>query len=178
MGLRGRIDRIDVQPATGRWAVLDYKTSDAEAQDQDPESRHRRRDGRWTDLQLPLYRLLVQPLADAEGWVQPPQLGYVVLPRDPLETDALLAGWDQAALDEAWAQARRVVRDVRAGRFAELGDFPDHDPIFAWIAGRGLLAADLAGDASDGSDGSDGGDGGDGEGGDGDGGASRSGDDS
>src|SRR6185436_2439728 len=137
MGLRGRIDRIDVH-ADGRWAILDYKTGDAEAKASHPDKTHRRGDGTWKDLQLPLYARLVQPLAEAEGWTREPELGYVVLPRDPLETGELMAGWDGAALAGAWEVAADVVRAVRAGRFAELGDFPEEPPVLAWIAGRGL----------------------------------------
>ena len=154
MGLRGRIDRIDVH-RDGRWAILDYKTGDGEAKHSHPEKTHRRGDGTWKDLQLPLYAHLVQPLADAERWTRAPELGYVVLPRDPLETGELMAGWDGAAIASAWDEAARVVRAVRAGEFAELGDVPEEPPVLAWIAGRGLLAGDLEGEPADDDEGED-----------------------
>ncbi|MGB7346868.1 MAG: PD-(D/E)XK nuclease family protein, partial [Pirellulaceae bacterium] len=53
MGIRGRFDRIDYHPDTGRWAILDYKTHGHK-----PEKKHLKKtdDGeQWIDLQLPLY---------------------------------------------------------------------------------------------------------------------------
>ena len=137
-GLYGRSDRIDVH-RDGRWMVLDYKTSDREVSN--PMSSHRRRDGTWIDLQLPLYRLLVQPLAATEGWRSSPGLGYVALPGDSAATGLLRAEWSEAELDDAVAEARRVVRAIRAGDFEEPGDYPERDdePVYNWIAGRGLL---------------------------------------
>lgn len=151
IGLRGRIDRIDTH-SDGRWAVLDYKTSDRDVAQQDPSQNHRRNDGTWIDLQLPLYRLLVQPLAAEQGWSRPPELGYVALPHDPGQTGELLAEWSEAELNEAWDEARRVVRAIRDGRFLDLGDYPESDaePVYAWIAGHELLSAAAdEGDAED-----------------------------
>jgi len=164
MGLRGRIDRID-RHLDGSWTILDYKTGDGEAKHSHPDKTHRRGDGAWKDLQLPLYAKLAEPLAAEQGWTRAPGLGYVVLPRDPLETGELMAGWDEADLRSAWDEAARVVREVRAGRFEELGDFPDEPPVLAWIAGRGLLAGDLEREPADGDDEG----GGNGNGGNGDG---------
>ena len=95
--LRGRIDRIDHNPKTGEWAVLDYKTSNSV---DPPEKSHRKKktkkelaeelgisnfaalsrqdlvdriqeaggdDGHWTDLQLPLYRQLLSGIVDEQG---------------------------------------------------------------------------------------------------------------
>ena len=164
MGLRGRIDRID-RHLDGRWAILDYKTGDGEAKYSRPDKMHRRGDGTWKDLQLPLYGKLAEPLAAAEGWTRAPELGYVVLPRDPLETGALMAEWTVDDLASAWDEAARVVREVRAGNFEGLGDFPDEPPVLAWIAGRGLLAGDLEREPADGDDeGADDGNGGNGDG--------------
>ena len=55
------------------------------------------------------------------------------------EADAVL---DTTATQVAAAeeQARDIVRDVRAGAFDTLGDFPERDRVLAAIAGRGLLA--------------------------------------
>jgi RecB family exonuclease len=58
MFLRGRIDRIDFQPSTGKWMIIDYKSSDAPST---PEKAHRRGQ-QWIDLQLPLYRHLAAGL--------------------------------------------------------------------------------------------------------------------
>jgi hypothetical protein len=108
MFLRGRIDRIDVHESTGAAAVLDYKTGDAS---KSPEKSHRKSDGAWTDLQLPLYRRLTRAL----GFADPLQLGYVVLPRQVEETGLKLAEWTAADLESAEARAAEVVRAVRRG---------------------------------------------------------------
>ncbi len=65
--LRGRIDRIDHNPSTGEWAVLDYK---AGASVDPPEKAHQKsrdRDHQWIDLQLPLYRRLLSEIFDGDG---------------------------------------------------------------------------------------------------------------
>ncbi|HZL99363.1 MAG TPA: hypothetical protein VFD43_03840, partial [Planctomycetota bacterium] len=64
----------------------------------------------------------------------------------------LTAEWSADELDQAVEAAREVVRAVRAGQFAELGDYPERDdePVWSWIAGRGLLAAAEAGNEADG----------------------------
>ncbi|MFG0262030.1 MAG: PD-(D/E)XK nuclease family protein, partial [Novipirellula sp. JB048] len=73
MGLRGRLDRIDHHPDTGRWAILDYKTHG-----HPPAKKHLKRTEQglqWIDLQLPLYRMMIPYL----GIQAPPsevQLGY------------------------------------------------------------------------------------------------------
>ncbi len=107
MGLRGRIDRID-RNADDRWAIFDYKTSDTP---REPDEAHRR-DDRWVDLQLPLYRHLVGELKIVE-----PVLGYIVLPKDVAKTGELPAAWDAAALASADEAAAEVVRAVRKQDF-------------------------------------------------------------
>lgn len=104
MRLRGRIDRIDVH-RSGKRVLLDYKTSDTA---HTPERTHRR-DGRWIDLQLPLYRQLVARMG-IEGRLD---LGYVVLPKDTGRVGALLASWTEDELLEADAVGAEVVRKVR-----------------------------------------------------------------
>jgi ATP-dependent helicase/nuclease subunit B len=61
--LRGRIDRVDFHPGTGRWQLLDLKTSERPTS---PDEAHRTRRGVWKDLQLPLYRHLARGLPSAE----------------------------------------------------------------------------------------------------------------
>jgi RecB family exonuclease len=109
MELRGRIDRIDLNEATGQAAVFDYKTSDTASP---PEKTHRR-GGQWIDLQLPLYRHLAQAL----GIAGPVQLGYILLPKDTTETGDKLAEWSDGDLAAADATAADVVRMVRAEKF-------------------------------------------------------------
>ncbi len=109
MCLRGRIDRIDLHRETGRRVVFDYKTSDTA---RTPDKTHRK-DGRWVDLQLPLYRRLVKGM----GIDGPVELGYILLPKDVGKTSHALAEWDAATLDSADQAAAEVVAAIWAERF-------------------------------------------------------------
>lgn len=114
--LRGRIDRVDHHPESGRWALLDYKTGETV---DEPEKTHRKKD-EWIDLQLPLYRHLAAALTDANGGRlipddAPLELGYIRLPRDPAEVGLALARWSDDQLDAADEAARAVVRELRKG---------------------------------------------------------------
>jgi hypothetical protein len=150
--LRGRIDRIDHHAASGAWAVFDYKTGE---QQDEPDNTHRRGRGDdrpWCDLQLPLYRHLLEHVVDAGGariFSQPPRgelrLGYIRLPRELELVGGCFAEWsadDLASADEA---AREVVRLVRRNRFAfdpaRLTEFARTD--FAALVGVGNLASAL-----------------------------------
>ncbi len=115
MGLRGRIDRIDVHARTGQRVVFDYKTSDTV---KTPEQTHRRK-GEWIDLQLPLYRHLVTAL----GVAGPVEVGYIVLPKDTSHVGELMAPWGEADLAAADRTAQSVIRGVRSQRF-----WPPADP--------------------------------------------------
>jgi ATP-dependent helicase/nuclease subunit B len=153
--LRGKIDRIDHNPNTGEWAVLDYKTGDA---GKGPEETHRKGRGQnkaWVDLQLPLYRkLLAGILNDDDTPVVPPaaqgqaQLGYILLPRDLEATGAAMAQWDADALEGAEEKAREVVRELRKGVFpydASSPSYPD-DPFDALLGRLELPAVEEEGD--------------------------------
>jgi ATP-dependent helicase/nuclease subunit B len=127
--LTGRIDRVDHRPATGEWLVLDYKTGDRV---DTPEKAHRKGTlsggaAEWKDLQLPLYRHLVEPaLAGDLGGVSPDgtagtrqiRMGYFALPRDPSKGGLLLADWSAEELEEADEVAREVIREFRMNHFA------------------------------------------------------------
>ena len=102
--LAGRVDRVDYHQTTRQWRVLDYKTSERAEK---PETTHRRKD-EWIDLQLPLYRLLVQSLG-IDGDVQ---LGYVHLPGDLSGVGASIAKWSDAELESAEATAREVAANI------------------------------------------------------------------
>jgi hypothetical protein len=116
--IRGRIDRIDYNAQEGRYVVVDYKSSETRP---DPERTHRRADGTtrvWTDLQLPLYRLMVmktildagaQDVGTALLWLSPDQQG----------PDRMLfeANWTEADYASAEECAVSVVRRIFAGEF-------------------------------------------------------------
>jgi len=153
--LRGRIDRVDRNDLTGEWAVIDYKTGE---QGSAPRQTHGPSEaGVWKDLQMPLYRLLVQPLLNAaaeadqssNGTDPVVKLGYVPLSRKPSLTTFTDGKWTAEELESGLECAREVVRAIRAGRFESLGDFPNgkHDRVFAAIAGRGLLSGEASEDS-------------------------------
>ena len=153
--LRGRIDRVDRNDLTGEWAVIDYKTGE---QGSGPRQTHGPSEaGVWKDLQMPLYRLLVQPLLnaaaeadqDSSGTNPVVKLGYVPLSRKPSSTKFIDGKWTAEELDSGLECAQEVVRAIRAGRFESLGDFPDgeRDRVFAAIAGRGLLSGEASEDS-------------------------------
>lgn len=132
-GLRGRIDRIDVNEKTGEWTILDYKTGDDV---KPPETTHLR-GARWVDLQLPLYRHLVTSLG-------PPadpgrlRLGYASI-SSKLDAPAfLIANWSFQDLDNADSAASDVVRAVRAGDFGDVGSNPPDEGILSYLCGVGF----------------------------------------
>ena len=129
MGIRGKIDRIDVHDATGVCAVMDYKTGE---QARTPNQTHRRGED-WIDLQLPLYHLLARDVAAG----RPIRLGYVLLPREPKRIKEAMAEWDEDLIADALAAAGQVAQDVREGRFDEVGDLPSgYDEIVDSLAVR------------------------------------------
>ncbi len=142
--LSGRIDRIDHHPATGRWQLLDVKTSESARA---PDAVHRKgRKGSkvWIDLQLPLYRHLARGL----GLLPPEALergevdtGYLLLPGGVDEVGVALAPWTREELEEADEAAREVIRALRANRFVwdpATSAIREGDPL-APLVGRGVL---------------------------------------
>jgi ATP-dependent helicase/nuclease subunit B len=136
--LTGRIDRVDLHPELGH-AAIDYKTA---PEAKEPEPEHRRKDGGWIDLQLPLYRVLLREMGID---VAPQRLGYFALPSNPSAAAILMAtAWDLVLVDDAEAEARRIAKLVEAGDFSEGPAYEprDDDPFgTVWCVGmRGLRA--------------------------------------
>ena len=124
--LEGRIDRIDHKQSTGEWRVVDYKTSE---KGDSPNSVHRS-GGEWIDLQLPLYRLLVQ----ANNIRGPIQLGYIQLPGDLTKVGLDQAEWTESELDSAESLARQLaaeILDLRIDAVPVLNDLRWSD--LAWL---------------------------------------------
>ncbi len=121
MRLIGRIDRIDYHPASGRWAIWDYKTSDSAKQ---PLSVHWHKTQGWQDLQLPLYR----PVARHLGVGENPSLGYIALPKQATDVGFYPAEFTETQLAEADALAHSIASQVAAAEFwpDELG-VPTYD---------------------------------------------------
>ncbi len=109
VALSGRIDRIDYLPREDRWRIIDYKT---ESKGTTPEAAHRRKET-WIDLQLPLYRLMAQPLG-VQGQVE---LAYFLLPERSDRTRVELATWTEAELASADEVARETARNILDGKF-------------------------------------------------------------
>ncbi len=163
MNLRGRIDRIDYNPALNAWFVWDiktydsYKTGTKNAQNESllpekfaklfssgvgntPDGDHRinigkpsssgkkvlekhldesrkstKKESRWKNLQLPLYRYLFsQILADEKNFPDPDSVhfGYIVLPKSG-KVHGLGCPWSLQELAEADETGRWVIRTVR-----------------------------------------------------------------
>ena len=70
----------------------------------------------------------------------PQQLGYFALPANPSSTEVLLAhDWDEAFMQEAEAEARRIAALVEAGNFSGPDDrTPGRDDPFAPIFCDGM----------------------------------------
>lgn len=134
--LLGRIDRID-EAVDGKLRILDYKTSEKQKIPRDtiwgtpvksqedgavlrdymlvstPDNKEKQ----WTDLQLPLYKyILQQEFPDSEI-----ECGYFNLPRAVTETGVTI--WEEDGLNddkyiEAAVQcARSIIEDIKEKRF-------------------------------------------------------------
>ena len=134
--LTGRIDRVDIHEEYG-CAALDYKTS---TEANDPASEHRNKAGEWTDLQLPLYSLLLTSIGID---VLPPYLGYICLPSNSSSAAInLCSRWTPSDIATACEKARDIAACIEVGNFQDSGAWrPAVDNPFAalWCVGmRGL----------------------------------------
>ncbi len=122
--ITGRIDRIDVHHQWGH-SILDYKTRDTATS---PEKTHRRgpkEHREWVDLQLPLYRKLVQTI----GVTGPTQLGYIQLPKD--QPMLAPADWQDHELASAYRLLEKIIRTIRAETFWPPVDRPRYADEFS-----------------------------------------------
>lgn len=133
--LTGRIDRIDWHPGEGRLALLDYKTAEHASE---PNRAHRDREGRWKDLQLPLYEILARAIAAERAIEHVPTLGYINLSGQGVSVAA--TGWDEAVLIDAHEKAAEIARAVAAGTgsLGKLGK-PGPGDAFTRLAGLGMV---------------------------------------
>ncbi|MEM6702072.1 MAG: PD-(D/E)XK nuclease family protein [Acidobacteriota bacterium] len=127
--VRGRVDRVDRHPVFG-LRLLDYKTSDSP---KSPKQTHRR-GGEWFDLQLPLYRYLME----ARG-LSPKTLGFVQLSKKHRQPDLMApAEWPDEEHEAALDKARWVVRQLRQSRYWPPGEPPDYLDGLEHLAGDSL----------------------------------------
>ncbi len=158
--IRGRIDRIDIHPATGLWRVIDYKTG---ANPIEPDKAHFSpttartsqrwdfacsADGslRWKGLQFPLYRwLLDNPEGKIlPGWKagNPADFVYFFLPEDPTKAGISSVFSDDKLL-EGLTMARLTAARILAGEFDDNPDpLTQEDPIFRALCGLSNLVSD------------------------------------
>lgn len=152
MGLRGRFDRIDHHPDTGRWAILDYKTHG-----HPPEKKHLRQvagESRWVDLQLPLYRRMI-PFLGIDAEPDDVELGYFNIGEKAEETRVNVATFSPGQLEAADALIRDCIRGIRAGQFRPTDDrvpFDDYEMILQVGVARRLIDRDELSSAAEGDD--------------------------
>lgn len=150
--LRGVIDLIEENEATGAWRIVDYKTSDTA---NGPAAEHlvgyRRgaeshitaalfdragKPHRWKDLQLPLYAWAVRETLGLDL----PQVGYFALPK--AATDSGWSPWtdfDENDLAAALRCATEIAHHIEAGRFWPPRPRVDYDD-FAQLFEPGIEA--------------------------------------
>jgi ATP-dependent helicase/nuclease subunit B len=133
----GKIDRIEKNDRLGMWRILDYKThSKATA----PAKKHfgsrlpaewltgaevdyidakgTNRNKRWKDLQLPLYRHILQHWYGSEIGEQPIVTAYFTLSADPAEIAIQpFSELSNAVFSSAMDCATEIARRVHAGEF-------------------------------------------------------------
>ena len=118
MPVVGKIDRIDYHEDSGRWRIIDYKTTESGTS---PNLKHLgfKRDPKedqvlvWQDLQLPLYRYLARQHG-VDGEVE---LAYLVLPKKADGVKVEVANWSEEQIAEAIEKAREIVQSIRAYSF-------------------------------------------------------------
>lgn len=143
MPVKGRFDRIDHHPQTGRWAILDYKTHGHK-----PEKKHLKKTDAgetWIDLQLPMYRMMAPFL----GITVPPaevELGYFNISGKDEETKINIANFSESMMEDAVTIIHDCIRGIRARRFAPSDhpvDFDDYGMILqTGVASRMMAVSD------------------------------------
>ncbi|MGB7323616.1 MAG: PD-(D/E)XK nuclease family protein, partial [Rubripirellula sp.] len=143
MGIRGRFDRIDYHPDSGRWAILDYKTHGHK-----PEKKHLKKtdDGeQWIDLQLPLYRMMI-PFLGIDADSSDVELGYFNISEKEEETKINIVDFSDSQMDAADEVIHQIIRDIHAGKFDPTKDrvqYDDYDMILQTsITQRELTSAE------------------------------------
>ncbi|HQH25755.1 MAG TPA: PD-(D/E)XK nuclease family protein [Oligoflexia bacterium] len=132
MRIRGTIDRVDYNPQENTWAIFDYKTSDTA---KTPGTAHRKKDGTWLDLQLPLYDYLLEPAIGGASV----KLGYINLGKSEKSIGASWLDFSDETLLEALGKAREVAENVYEQVFWPPSPESPPGDEFADICGVGLL---------------------------------------
>jgi hypothetical protein len=132
------VHSFDWNAGSDTWQILDYKTSDTPTK---PANAHRRQNGEWVDLQLPLYRHLAQSITVRNGRTigGEVELGYVQLPKDVTETGIQIAKWSDDDLASADETAREVIRGIWRREFWPMNETVPKYTDFGAICQDGLL---------------------------------------
>jgi len=128
--IHGRVDRIDRHEDGRRWRILDYKSGDDGVK---PRKAHLNKSG-WLDLQLPLYRHFLREELPGEI-----ALGYFAIPRRLQDCGVHEVHFEAEELDGALDEARRILCEMRAGRFAAAGRVRPSDRVQLALCGLSLL---------------------------------------
>lgn len=137
--LSGVIDRIDRNVETGAIRVMDYKTFSSVASPAEkhfgsiannwlPEAeislnlKDKMKDKAWTDLQLPLYRFILEHWYQNDLSGEKPVTAYFILPSDPYETTIReFSELDELCNPDAYSKAMQcantIAEKVAAGIF-------------------------------------------------------------
>lgn len=145
MSIRGRIDRID-RHDDGRWAIIDYKTHG-----HPPRTKHLYREHdviHWTDLQLPLYQLLIPYVIEEPVKTELVSLSYFNIGDNLQQTKINDADFTPEEYKSALETIEDCVRRIRKGDFAYADDvtFDDYSMILQTGAIATLFERLIAGD--------------------------------
>ena len=129
MGVRARIDRIDLNEQTGEREVIDYKSGERAI---GVEAAHLTAEGEWKNLQLPLYRAALR----AKKFDDPMRFGFFQLSKESGECVESWAGWSAEEFDSAIDAAREIASAVQHGEFWPPNEFSSSTDEFSFICGE------------------------------------------
>ncbi len=131
--IRGRIDRIDYHAEKKQIALIDYKTGEGDGKNFKQMYRESSTSlfGPWSDLQLPLYRMLAQPIADEKD--ASITMGYVWIPKTG-KVEFLEGAWTTGELDRGIEQAVDLAGRMLRGEWHTPGNaIPEDGPMAALL---------------------------------------------
>ena len=135
--IHGRPDRMDQNEKSGRWRIVDIKTSSSA---QAPDRAHCGADGRWKDLQMPLYRELAPKVLGNKGKDWNPglcDLVYFQLPKDG-EKAGISQAMSEGVITGAMEKAKEVAGCILDGKWDGLGELDGESvhPTFLALCGQ------------------------------------------
>ena len=141
--IRMQVDRIERNEGTGKYRVMDYKTS---AKAKSPQDAHltsfkaeenrpilgelitpprKRSECRWQNLQLPIYAWFVK---EHYGLEEIPEVGYIQMPSATSDTEfAIWKTFDDTLLTSAQQWAEEAVRRIENSEFFSAAELSVND---------------------------------------------------